>query len=515
MDLNSNKGAPGSFDLIGLSKQIIKDIDSVRSINTDKDSVYDESRVNAFLRMIGLPMFVVVDPEKTSGTIINTGYRSYLSSKKVENMDNVSNLTDYENLKEGLFDRENNYIYEENRTDEEKSNDMSFSLRSMIPLSPVFINSDSGQWWADSEGEKFSRNAFKMLFPLIPSYKRINPPGRNVARPFSNDVEVDTDTILKKPFIETVIIMRSVFGKSGSTKKGKDDCNSLLESIRNSTTELEYAKISKMVDAMQSSGVESFVVQKIFDSLLQVALRYTELRSLQENLAQTGGNFVVTLQTESANNPMGKKISSKLETSFEDASKLGSLLSLLKQRQAEEQTYLLLLSGDSSLNTTSSKSNASDTLMSSMFVDLLKNKSDEVELKIKSAEEFFKRKSVEADSLRLEVDLITGEFIGLSVVDVIAVIASLFLIEEEHLYALLDEDTKKFMLEKAVFKKQEDLLKTTSVDDAAKAVLQLQKYVTFVYGYINSIVESVNDRTKRNITVIKNNRIEKKTKSDF
>jgi hypothetical protein len=284
-------------------------------------------------------------------------------------------------------------------------------------------------------------------------------------------------------------------------------------------SEKDYEKIKKIVFFMESSGVEEIIVVKIFDSLSQLALRFSELRSNQEYLASLGGTFTVSLTTESSKDTFGKKVSAVTSGSFDESSKIGSRLAELKQRLAKEQVNLLLLTGDSSVNISSDKTNnASNSLLSSMFIDLLKKEGESIENEIKRYEENYKNLSVQADALRLEIDLMTGEFCGLSIIDVIAVIAGLFLIDEKSLFALLDKETKEYMINNDLFKNKQDMLKVSKneVEDAVNAVLLLQKIVFSMYVFVNSLIDSVNDRTKRNVTVQKNKKVqERDTKSDF
>jgi hypothetical protein len=314
MEYDSNSGSPGSFDLIGLAKQVIYEVDSIRSFSDGKSTNgqanggYDESRVNAFFRLIGLPMFVNIDPEKTSGAILNTAYGSYLSSN-IENMEELPGFIDLENLKNSLSQREIMYISEENRTDDDRSFSMSSSLRRMIPLVPNFPNNMKGYNGEFLPESSYFRTVFKMLFPLIPSYKKINPSNRNVARPFSNNLEIYRDESLKKPFLETVILIRNVFGQSSASTKGNESYNNSLDSIKRSVSEKDYEKIKKIVFFMESSGVEEIIVVKIFDSLSQLALRFSEIRSNQEYLASLGGTLTVSLTTESSKDTFGKKVS--------------------------------------------------------------------------------------------------------------------------------------------------------------------------------------------------------------
>lgn len=525
MDYDSNSGSPGSFDLIGLAKQVIYDVDGIRSLsnenstNGQSNGGYEESRVSAFFRLIGLPMFVNVDPEKTSGTILNTGYGSYLSSK-IENMESVGNVINFipNNLNGILSLRETMYISEENSTEESRSSAMSASLRTMVPLAPYLVNEKAYTIGQISPIYIYDRNVFKMLFPLIPSYKKINPSNRNVARPFSNNLEIYRDESLRKPFIETVILIRFVFGQSSASDKGNKNYQEVLKTIQNSTNKEDYAKIQKSVGMMQSSEGEEFIIGNIFNSLSQLAFRYLELQSQQEYLASLGGKFTVNLQTESSKDTFGKKVSSIMSGDFDETSRIGSKLKESKQKLAKEQTRLLLLTGDSSVSVPSDKTNnASNSLLSSLFIDLLKKKGDTLEREIKNQEEDFKKLSVEADKLRVEIDLMTGEFCGLSMIDVIAVIASLFLIDEKNFFALLDKETKETMSKNAIFKNLKYLgVSENEVGDAVNAVSELHKYVIFIYGYINSLIGSVNDRTKRNTTVPKNQKVqERKTDSNY
>ena len=517
VDFDTGSGTSGSFDLLGLAKKIIYEVDSIRSFSDEKSTEglanggYNESRVNAFFRLIGLPMFVNIDPDKPSGTILNSAYSSYMYTNAVSftNMETVPSFVDVDNLDSSLVSREASYIEEENRTDDDKCTAMTLSLKDMIPLKPNLPDNTVGygRFGMPSSNNEDSRSVFKMLFPLVPSYVKVNPVGRNVIRPFSDEQELYRETILKKPFLETVITMRYIFGQGSSTDQGNINTKASVENITSSVTKDEAAELSKILTSIQKGGaLESFIVNQIFSSLKQICSKHAELVAKQDMLRAYGGNFTVSLQTESSKTPFGKKISPITQGAFDDSSALGQNLVLLNQKLAQEEAYLLLLTGDSSVSVSSKTNNSASSSMSSLFVDILAKNRDSIKEEIAGQEAFYKNISVQADTLRVEIDLLTGEFSGLSIIDVIAVIAGLFLIKKEDLVKLLDRESKDLMASKPVFSEIQSTLLATSlsdVKDASDAIVELQKYVNMVYSYINSTLETINDRSKRSMTVSK------------
>jgi len=526
-NFDSGSGTSGNFDLLGLAKKIIYEVDSIRSFSDEKSTNgvanggYNESRVNAFFRLIGLPMFVNIDPDKPSGTILNTSYSSYMytNATSFTNMESVPSFTDVDNLNSSLVNREASYIQEENRTDDDKCTAMTLSLKNMIPLKPNLPDNTVGygRYPMSSSNGKDSRSVFKMLFPLVPSFVKVNPVSRNVTRPFSDEQELYRDTILKKPFLETVLVMRYIFGQSSSTQKGNENTATSIDNLMASTTEDQASKLSKILNAIQKGdALEAFVVNQIFSSLKQICIKHASLVAAQNALAAMGGEFTVSFQTESSKNIFGKKISPTTRSEFADDSKIGYNLVKLKQRLAQEEAYLILLNGDSSINLSSGTNNSASSSMSSLFVDILAKNRDAIQKEIANQEEFYKNISVQADTLRVEIDLLTGEFSGLSIIDVVAVIVGLFLIKKENLVKLLDRESRDLMASKPVFSSnvevQSQLLAVSEseVKDAADAIVELQKYVGLVFDYIDATLDSINDRTKRSTVVAKTT----KTKDD-
>lgn len=495
----------GGFDLITLAKKILSEVDLIRALPShvsDGLGIYEESRVNAFLRLIGLPMFVNIDGKDQ---ILNTVFDKLDYGNLKENIDmvEVNGLENNENLREELANREAKYMEEEGKIyggDPEKAQDIQKSLKNMIPLRP------------DVVGKEKDRDVYKKLFPLIPKYMVINPLDRNVVRAFSgdSDYEIYNERILKKSFLETVIRLRFSLNQTNNKQDNKKNVESLLASSKRKISQKEQTILTNILGAAQCSNVLSYmIISQLLQSLDSLSIKYLELQQRQKNLAYLGGNFSVILTKNNSASTFSKRISTKGD--FDENSVLGQDLTKLKTELYGQDTLLSFFG--------KSKTGGADAYLTSVFIDLIQEKANLLRKEIAEKEKYYQRICNDADILRAEIDFYTGEFNGLSAFDAASVIMGLFLITDDEFFALLDQKTRDLVFEQPELLGLKDKWKKVGdIKESIAAVNQLQKQVSLIYDYVWASIDRYNDKTKRaqvNATrSSKNKSVEKKINYD-
>jgi hypothetical protein len=115
-----------------------------------------------------------------------------------------------------------------------------------------------------------------------------------------------------------------------------------------------------------------------------------------------------------------------------------------------------------------------------------------------------KKKAAELDKLRIELDMMTGEFSGLSVPDIIITMAALFLIDDKDLIGLLDKKTIGEINKDVVLKKALQLVGDPS--NTALAVTNLGKVVDDLYTLLGININIATDRKNKTSTNSRANR---------
>jgi hypothetical protein len=97
------------------------------------------------------------------------------------------------------------------------------------------------------------------------------------------------------------------------------------------------------------------------------------------------------------------------------------------------------------------------------------------------------------EKLRLEIDMMTGEFTGLSVADVVIVIAALFIMDRNKLLNLLDKYTVDYMKSDKVLSSIVSGLSPTA-KSAMEAIQELEKVVNNLFTLFQKEVDVANNR---------------------
>jgi len=525
--MDSNIGAITKFDVISFAKSILSEVGKVRAFANTTDDITQEgftlskeSRINAFFRLIGLPMFVTVkkkDKESTTDDLkegnnhITPGYSQSFSRKLSEYViDNSKDVkTDLEKREMVLLKNEG-----DSGTDE-MNNAMTNAIIFPIPLLaniPQEASGNSKQMKAEDIRGIYKRDVFKKLKPLMTSYVNggIKPCKNELARPFLRDPEeqlVDSETMLPKPFIETVIRTRLVSCSGGGSAQQQENKQNFLDSLQQYLGDEDLSSIftGNWKLFTNSDLLERFIVYRLVDSLTQLAAQWVELQKIQERLYTETTFKVVIKTTSSKQSPFGKRTEITADALMAEDSDLGKRLRDLRQKQVKQEALLSLLptedvvTNDKNSKIKNTKNVALATLVTP-FVTLISSSLIQIQKQISDINDEIIKKGREVEGLRLQTEMMTGEFTGLSIVDVVIVIMALFMIDKKDLINLLDSDSVEEMkkdpiLETALY----DLgIDSPSTQDAKTAVSNLEKMVDQLYILLNIEIAKIKDRPSRN-----------------
>lgn len=515
------------FDLIEFARGIIKELDAVRSYqdtgqdNNNSQGFHQpaESRLNTFLRLVGLPYFVSMKPkvtesQKQGSTAITRhltpGYDSEtsggLAAFDIKNDENWAGI---------LADREGTLLNIENSIGSPVLNDyMSNALFSPIGLQANLTRVGHasifyGRVLTDEEigSVKSSRESFKRLIPLIPSYIKVLPKSHDTAKPFLPDLRrqiLDEQTFLPKPLIENIIRIRLTGIDSSKTTAEQNKQDEFIEAIKgNDFVELNIEQLLKT-----TSPLERFIVNKLLTSVNQLAKKWTDLERQKQKLVRLQG-FKVNVKTSSARSPLGKRAEVETNLSILENSNIGKKLSRIKREIARNEALFSLLPTDDTvvgleLPRISKTKNIINSALIGSFTSILGQDIQKFRKEEKKIQDELNKNTNEIEKYRLEVEMMTGEFSGLSVLDVIAVIIGLFFISRQDLINLLDSPTKRNMLLDKSLKSALEAAgvvvgtsdTATGYSDAFQALQNLESVVEDIFDLINLQVERLNNKNQ-------------------
>jgi len=510
------------FDVIKFAKDMLAEVDQIRAyerIPDDKTKeglkVPSESRLNAFYRLVGLPMLVTIEDENkkdgekvannegaSAARVLSPGFfGGKFSGKKIKNSEteikvegNNRKISTILNIREGELS-----IIESSVGTEDSNDNMTKALKDALPLIANVSEKNSKRYGPVTVGNtNFKRQAFKKLLPPVTSYKVILPVRNEVARPFTleeNDKKVDSQTTLKLPFIETVVRIRLI--SAANAESAADQAKN--QEFQNSVETVTSAENIESFNNLKAGLLEYFIIDKLLAAFYQLAIKWKEIKKKQEVVTKSV-DFKVSIKTSSSRaSPFGKRI----EADFESDSNAIRKLKDLQNKLAREEILLSLLPTEDTLLKTNAKTantkNTSFSALTDQFSKLITFNSEQLRKAVSREEEFIKKQVGAIEKLRVEIDTMTGEFTGLSIPDVLAVISALFVIDVDALIGLLDADAvdnmKKDKRLKAALESLE--INEPSLDNAVGAIEDLTEAINDWYKTLNSIVKTVEDRTKQ------------------
>lgn len=514
------------FDVIGFAKKIMSEIESIRSFEDISDEKTGEgiqfpteSRINAFLRLIGLPQFVNIyeldknGKEKLNDDVkfLNPGFGRSVRSELVKNrIENNMRLfyTDPNNnsRKIGivLYGRDSELLkIAENIGSDDMNDRMTKAIYSPLDIIPNFPDNLGVEGifkYKTMQGTEESRAVYKQLFPLITSYRKVLPLRNEIARPFTLSVKerrIDRDTILRKPFIEQVIRTRFVIYGSAQTDKEKLVEEDIRVSIENLLGEKTFAEVFGSGAIFSKINLlESFIIEKFLNAIKNLARKWVKANENRIKVLRET-RPIISIKTGSARaSTFGKRI--ELSTDFDDT-KEGEKIKKINTSIATDESLISLLPTDENEQTDPKQSdtrNITPSALQNSFTELLnydlnKNKEIRTSLMVRS------QKNIKLlEKMRLEFDLMTGEFTGLSLPDIVIVITALFMIERNKLLNLLDKYIIDYMkTDKVLSTIVSDL--SPNANDALESIKQLENITNQLFSLFQKEVESVLNRKKQ------------------
>jgi hypothetical protein len=538
------------FDVIGFAKKIMREIDGIRSYSKETDEktkqgfqLPTETRINAFLRLIGMPYFLSIsdkdDSSKKGETLVlNPGFgktvRRKFADKHIEN--NLKLNYSYKGTKSDrlatiLTQRESFLIQQENGTGKEDiSSSMEKAICAPLDIKPNIpenkryrgtftpgTNNKSGNNKTNEQSttNNNAREVYKKLFPLIPYFpeesQKVLPLNREIARPFTlqeRERRISSEIVARKPFLEEVIRIRFV-EMSNKTKSEKQTEDDIQDSIKDLIGEEEYSAIFGEGDYFQAvSVVEQFIINKFIDAIRNMARKWVNLNNQRTKLLRKIKPSIVIKTSSSQSSPFGKRLERSIELT---GTAEGEKIKKLNRAIAKEEALLALLPTDESEKTEvnqQTKRNISHSALQPSLLDMLNyNLTKNRELK-KSLLSNAKKNIASLEKIRLEMELMTGEFTGLSMPDVVCTIAALFIMEKNYLLDLLDKYAIDFMATDPNLKSIVENVSPTQENTMA-AVKKLEKTVNALFALFQNEVEVKQDRDKKG-----KNRVSPRVESD-
>jgi hypothetical protein len=515
-----NTSSFSEFNIIEFAKKVLEEVESIRSysdISSDNQvssNIPNESRLNAFFRLVGLPMFLILedkndDGESASG-VVSPGFSGgHLDDFNIKDIDNISDME----LGELLTLREDAFLSRESAIGTPELNrSMTLAISDPIPITPDLPdreNSHKGSFYGISS----ERTTFKMLTPLVAKYKKVLPIENELARPFATKEErsINNTTELRRPFIEMVMRIRLITATNANNAAGSDKIEEQLNAIKASISSGDFNTVINNLNKILISGIlEKFVIEKLMKSLAQLSKKVISLIRKQDYLLKQDV-YEVNVKTSSAKSNLFSKLTDvSTDLNLRENSELGRKLESLKRIMAREDAFLSLLPSDDTVDENSYTKNALSCALFDSFVDLLSHDTTEIKKSINRIEGQIQKSKREIDELRLELDLITGEFSGLSMIDIIAVIIGLFLIPLDDLMALVDAQVLDNMKQINSLKSIVDQYGVVSTERSMEAVLKLESMVYIIFDLFNLTISSI--MMDKNKKPIKSSRSDKKKK---
>jgi hypothetical protein len=386
------------------------------------------------------------------------------------------------------------------------------ALKTPIPLKANVIG---------SIGEKNNeRTVEKKLKPMVTTYltNGILPKRNELARPFlsgNNDDRIDSDTSLAKPFIESVVRIRLVETGGGGDTANKQKASDFQSSIRAALgkdkdgDDIFDQVFSRYNKAFSETDVrEAFILTKLLGALQVMANKWVNTKNKQTKLASEIESNILIRTTSAKASPFSRR--ANISTTLTDDSTLSKQIKRESEKIAVEESYLSLLTSDdvakSSAVTpkTAATKNISTSALNQPFTDLMNNDLIQYKKNLSNLDKKKKKRATELDKLRIELDMMTGEFTGLSMPDVIITMTALFLISDKDLIGLLDKKTIEEMEKDIVLKRALQSVGTATGTETA--ITNLENVADDLYTLLGINILIATDRKKKTSVLSRANR---------
>ena len=420
---------------VTLAVEVIKSIDEFRSMSADlsKDtedgasSKPTESRINTFYRMIGLPSLAV-----SRGKNIDKKAHGNLFISKEGFNELLSKITDRENAFNIILN------------DDIIKNFQNFNVK------PINVAIES-------------TNFKGSLSPLaIDGRVNILPQARRIAGAFFKKDEDIKEGKIKytRPLLESIILMRTkgigVIDQVQQQEVG-DDFFKNVESLGLDLGELRAVEIAILraltTMVLSDKGIAAFVSNTI--------------KSIEKAVQEEKK----TIKDSGSDKSPEEQ---KLEVPADQKAQLDKLKEKREMVSAENSLRLQLLEYDDSLSEEISK-NMKNAALTSTLVGLITADSQESLDDITEEETKKERVQQEIRNSHKQLDLITGQYSGISGVDIFVVITALFSLPLDDLIGLLNDEAKTRLKEIRADVRTSSKTVVESIDALEKKIKEIYK----------------------------------------
>jgi len=527
------------FDVMAVAKGILDEVERHRSYLPEyggKDGTQNvknrpvESRVNTFFRLVGFPSIVsvqavdknsdVIGGKPADAKVLTPGWsRSSniraLSNAKVRTSESDSitvptaDGSSREKLSQAVVGRETTLSVIENSIGTSfLNNAMTAAFKNPMPLAMNYVRGSKAQTKGqESAGTqaKFDREIYKRLSPFATNYMVVTPSSREIAKPFLSDPRDGflVNDELKRPFLETVARIRLAKAQQSEKSEQQEYFAEVRQNLTKSTESAYSSKVEQMLIADlvpgQGSLVESFVVEQLLSVVPQIAKKWVSLIRRLEDIKRQGDFILTPVTGSSRQSPLGKRANTQASLQVSGNTELNMRIKQIDARVEASKALVALLPIEESVSKKDWGSeayarNVMSNALTRPFVFVLRQDMD-YELKKLSDE---KRKLNElvqkADRLRFEMEMMTGEFAGLSVVDVVFTMTALFLVDRQYIVDMFDSNTVDEM-------KKDKTLSTIEANPgpakALAAIGEVESKVKDLYDLLDASIASAIIRSKR------------------
>jgi hypothetical protein len=180
-------------------------------------------------------------------------------------------------------------------------------------------------------------------------------PIRNeIARPFATEdqCKVDDETILMKPFIETVARIRFLTAESSDNESQIEKENNKMESFQSILSEEQYTQVEENFKAMKTAGMlENFILNKMLASIEKLAQKWNEIIRERDRLVSESALIEIKLKTSSSRkNILGKAVQPSSNVEIKSNHAKMKKMENIKKIIAVEEAFLMLFPSSDGIN---------------------------------------------------------------------------------------------------------------------------------------------------------------------
>lgn len=446
------------FDFGKFASDALRAVDRIRSLSGDPTLIDGnptepiESRINAFYRALGLPA-IVSNASKFPGNNGNIHSIEMSEDLKFKFSQRQKAFTDPipENIVKSFLDGRKKI----QETGEDPNN---------------LTIADGIKFLSNSSGANIPKRTRGSLFPLLVDGDiGIFPKENRIAVPFITSKDVIEDDIkYERPLLEAIILVRLRSEGAGNAQLQ----DSLNQEFQESLGEDFFADADINIFTIS-------ILRELLNSILNIR---NIVRKTVQDLGVIRANIRTAYNSQVANVPDEQPIAQSIQ------SETGHIELLKKQQERELATansLLALLEYDDTISSgVEITKNMKDAWMADTLLNLITTKSQNIDVSLKETQTRLKKLEQLNKTQQRQMDLLLGTFAGLSGVDIMVVILSLFLISQEVLLGLLNEDNFERL---RIIKGNANL---DQLADPLSAVEIVEEKITQIYDLLQQLVNT-------------------------